>query len=225
METTENAPNTNVDDLLQQTEIGSIISKNKTAVISGVVLLLLLVVGYGFFSTYQGKVAQEVNNVSYRFATDVLTTLESKKLTPGKYVAQLEKMAKKVSYHEVLIPLFFKSMDELYKQGDLIAAEKVMDIVTKNYAKKNSYLDYFIYVRKVAILEDQKKYSEAVAILDKMVALPVKLMEAKTYLDLGRLYIKMGNKEKAKTALFYVIDNFTNEEFAKVARIYLAQIQ
>lgn len=225
METTENAQNTNVDDLLQQTEIGSLIAKNKMAVILGVVFILLAVVGYGFFSTYQGKVTREVNNTSYRFTQDVFTSLKDKKLSPGKFVAQLEAMASKVSYHDALIPLFFKSIDEVYKQGDLASAQRIIDSVSKNYSKKNSYLDYFIYVRKSAILEDQKKYSEAIEVLNKVISLPVKVMEAKTYLDLGRLYIKVGNKQKAKTSLFYVVDNFAKEEFAKLAHIYLAQIQ
>jgi predicted negative regulator of RcsB-dependent stress response len=225
METSENAKNTNVDDLLKQTEIGSFIAKNKTAVISVIVLVLLLVVGFGFYSTYQGKVTKEVTNVAYRFTNDVFAPLQAKKLSPGKFLAQLEGVAKDVSYHDSLIPLFFKSIDEVYKQGDLASARKIIDLVSKHYLKKNSYLDYFIFVREAVIFEDQKKYNDAIVVLNKIVSLPVKVMEAKTYLDLGRLYIKVGNKQKAKSSLFYVVDNFENEEFAKLAHIYLAKLQ
>jgi tetratricopeptide (TPR) repeat protein len=113
----------------------------------------------------------------------------------------------------------------LHLQGDMDAAKKVMVILQKHYLHKNSYIDYSIYVRQAVLDEDAKDYKGAIKSLNAVLSLPVKIMEAKTYLDLGRLYIKVGNREKAKSSLFYVVDNFAGEEFAKLAHLYLAQLK
>jgi predicted negative regulator of RcsB-dependent stress response len=225
MESNENAQNTNVDELLKETEIGSFIAKNKASVISGVVFLLLLVITYGFYTTHLEKLTAVASGNAYKFTQSAYKSLESGALTSGKYLSQLETELKNNDYHEAFIPVLFKSFDYLYKNKDLETAAKVIELVSKNYKHKNSYLDYFILVRQASLLEDEKKYKEAISTLNKITSLSVKVMEAKTYLDLGRLYILVGNKEKAKTSLFYVIDNFAQEDFAKVARIYLAKIQ
>ncbi len=225
MEATENAKNTNVDDLLQQTELGSFIARNKTGVIAGVVVLLLLVVGYGFYSTYQQKQQERVSAIAYDFSQKYVQQLTDKKITPSKFVAELEKVAAEGGYHEVLSSLLLRSFDLVYKEHDFASAQKIMDILTQHYLSKNAYLDYFILVRSAAVLEDQKRYKPAVDALKRITSLSVKVMEAKTYLDLGRLYMKLGNKEKAKSSFFYVIDNYTGQEFAKIAKIYLAKLQ
>ena len=49
-------------------------------------------------------------------------------------------------------------------------------------------------------------------------------MEDKVYLDLGILYLKKGNKEKAKASLDYVVEKSKDESLLKIARIYLSQI-
>jgi hypothetical protein len=50
-------------------------------------------------------------------------------------------------------------------------------------------------------------------------------MEDKLYLDLGRLYLSAGNKEKAKVNLQYLVDNGKDAEFMKIARLYLEDIE
>lgn len=225
MENNENAQNTNVDELLKETEVGSFIAKNKASVISGVVFLLLLVITYGFYTTHQEKLTEQASGNAYKFEQSAYQSLESGSLTAGKYLSQLETVIKTNDFHEAFIPVLFKSFDYLYKKKDFMTSAKIIDIISKHYSNKNGYLDYFILVRRASLLEDEKKYKEAIDVLNHINSLSVKVMEAKTYLDLGRLYILAGNKEKAKTSLFYVIDNFGQEDFAKVARIYLAKIQ
>ena len=51
------------------------------------------------------------------------------------------------------------------------------------------------------------------------------MFEGKTYLDLGRLYLKKGDKQKAKTSFQYVVDKAKDDpEFVKLAKIYLTKL-
>ena len=54
-----------------------------------------------------------------------------------------------------------------------------------------------------------------------MNASSVTLMESKVYLDLGRIYLKMGKKEDAMINFKYVVDHFSDSNFAKIAKLYL----
>ena len=50
-------------------------------------------------------------------------------------------------------------------------------------------------------------------------------MEDKTYLDLGILYLKTGNKDKAKTSFDYVLEKSKDETLLKITRIYLDELK
>ena len=216
---------TGVNELLGQTELGSFISKNKALIIGLVVSLLLGVIGYGVYSSYAKKNSDKFGNRIFKFHTKEFTSLKDKKLSPSAFWGSFEKLAKEVSYDEALLLLGIESFDVLRKQKGDVEAHKVISLLNTHFGKKNHYLSYFLLLREAVILEDLKQYDKAVVSLEKITTLSIKLMEAKTYLDLGRLYLKLNNKDKAKTSFYYVVDNFGNDEFGKMAKIYLSEIE
>ena len=216
---------TGVDELLGQTELGTFVSKNKGLIIGAVVFMLLAVIGYGGYSSYAKKNSEKYGNRIFVFHTQELAKLKDKKLSPSSYWGAFEKLSSEVSFDEGLLVLGVESFDILREQKSDTEAHKIISLLSKKFGKKNNYLTYFLLSREAVVLEDLKKYSEAINILETITSLPMKVMEAKTYLDLGRIYLKMNNKEKAKTSLYYVVDNFSEEEFSKMAKIYLAEIE
>ena len=216
---------TGVDELLGQTELGSFISRNRNLIIGVVVFLLFSVIGYGGYSTYATKNSEKYGNRIFEFHTSEFTNLKEKKMSPSAFWGAFEKLSKEVSYDESIILVGIESYDILREQKSDIEAQKVISLLNSKFGKKNHYLSYFLLSREAVVFEDLKKYKEAVSTLEKITTLSIKLMEAKTYLDLGRLYLKLNNKEKAKASFYYVVDNFGSDEFGKMAKIYLSEIE
>jgi outer membrane protein assembly factor BamD (BamD/ComL family) len=50
------------------------------------------------------------------------------------------------------------------------------------------------------------------------------MMKSKVALDLGRMYLLQNEKGKAQTQFDYIISNFPNDEYAKLAKLYLSQM-
>ena len=77
-----------------------------------------------------------------------------------------------------------------------------------------------------ALYEDMGKFNESYKVLQDMLKSPVKLLESKVYLDLGRIHLKRGEKEKAKTTFQYVIDNGkSGDDVVKMARLYMSNME
>ena len=71
----------------------------------------------------------------------------------------------------------------------------------------------------------QRKIDEAISLYERLLTQKVSVLTDKTYLDLGVLYLKKGNMEKAKSSLNYVIEKSKDDTLLKLARIYLADIK
>ena len=92
-------------------------------------------------------------------------------------------------------------------------------------AAKNDYAEYFILSRLAVVYEDLGQDQNAIDTLTKMNSKSLKIFEGKNYLDLGRLYLKQGNKEKAKASFTYVVEKAKDDsEFVKIAKLYLSKM-
>ena len=103
---------------------------------------------------------------------------------------------------------------------------EALEILTigQNLAK-NEYAEYFILSRLAVVYEDLGQDQKAIETLEKMNSKSFKIFEGKNYLDLGRLYLKQGNKEKAKASFTYVVEKAKDEsEFVKIAKLYLSKM-
>ncbi|CBW26822.1 putative membrane protein [Halobacteriovorax marinus SJ] len=219
---TTTTPHNPVDEALQETELGSFIAKNKTSVIGFVALIILGVFAWGGYSMYKGSKNDELSSVVFEFKNKNLENLTKKTMTGADYTAAYLEMAKSMSGFVGLTPLALASSDVLTSQGDLENSLKVLATVKD---QSQSYIKYFVYSRMAVNHEDLNQVDNAIADLEVIVKANIKVMESKTYLDLGRLYLKKGDKEKAKTNFQYVIDNMSQAEFVKLAKLYIAQME
>ena len=72
--------------------------------------------------------------------------------------------------------------------------------------------------------ENAGNNEKALESLESLVKSNVGFMEAKVYLDLGRLALSLGQTDKARSNLQWVIDKGNDAEMTLLAKLYLSQL-
>lgn len=216
---TEMAPNREIDQVLSQTEMGEWIAKNKTTVIVLLVVIIGGIFAWGGYSSMANKKAQEHAATVYSFQESTYTQLIEKKIEPSQFVQKYLALETKVSGFEGLAPVLIKAAGHLKTQGATAEVIQILEPGIKSF--KTPILLNIISLHLAAAYEDNKEPTKAIEVLENLNSSSLKLMEDKIYLDLGRLYLSTGNTEKAKVNLQYLVDNGTDAEFMKIARLYL----
>lgn len=223
---TTSTPNRDLNQILDEANVQSFMSKNKTALLAVLVLLIGAVIGFGFYMNYADKSKAEYNSDIHLYESTVLKDFSAKATdaTLAKKVeVDLKTLHSKVGDYIGLLPIVLKASDLLAAGGFFLEAKNVISIGEE--IASEDYAQYFVLSRKAAILEDLKEDKNAIEALEKLTSLTTKIFEGKTYLDLGRLYLKAGDKEKAKKNFTYVVEKAKDEaEFVKIAQLYLSKM-
>ena len=208
--------------IVDEGDVGSLVTKNKNALVAIVVAVLVAVAGFGLYSTLADKSKAEFNTKIYSFETSTLNTFDAK-ADPATLVNGIKNLQKEVGNYSGLVPVILKANDLLMSHSHLNQALEVLLIGQQ--ASKNDNSDYFILSRLAVVYEDLGQDQKAIETLEKMNSKSLKIFEGKNYLDLGRLYLKQGNKEKAKASFTYVVEKVKDEsEFVKIAKLYLSKM-
>ncbi len=222
-----NAPsapqNRNIDQILDESNIQSFLIKNKTLFIVLVALIIAAVVGFGIYRHFDDKSQTVFNSEIYTFETTFLKSYQTTKSDPKLLVEEMSKLNTKMNGYIGLVPLVIKTSDALVANNHLAEASIVLSMGEES--SDSDYATYFILSRKAAVQEDLGQNAEAIETLLKLNTQSTKIFEGKNYVDLGRLYLKAGDKDKARTSFKYVVDNAKDEvEFVKLAQLYLAKM-
>lgn len=224
--TTTTATNRDINEILTETKAQSFLVQNKVAVYSVIGLIVASIVGFGLFKTFADKSQSAYNAKIYAFETTVLKDYlanpidakAAKTLESGVQALHLE-----MGEYLGLLPTVIKASDALVANAHLPEARAILVIGEK--ISNDDYSDYFILSRQAVVYEDMGEDKLAIETLEKMTSQSVKIFEGKTYLDLGRLYLKTGNKEKAKKSFTFVVEKAKDEaEFVKIAQLYLSKL-
>jgi predicted negative regulator of RcsB-dependent stress response len=222
MSDTTTTPNRNINQIIDDGDVGSIVTKNKNVLTAIIAAIVVAVVGFGIYSSFADKSKAEFNSKIYSFETSVLKGFNDKS-DPKAMVQGVKNLHKEIGNYSGLIPVVIKSADVLMETNHLDESLEVLN--TGLSAAKNDYAEYFILSRMAVVQEDLGQNQAAIDTIEKMNAKSVKIFEGKNYLDLGRLYLKMGNKEKAKASFTYVVEKTKDEsEFVKLAKLYLSKM-
>lgn len=220
--TPTSTPNRNINQIMNEDDVGTILAKNKNAVVAILISLVVAVVGFGLYSSFADKSKAAFNSKVFAFENSTLKSA-NEKTDPKTLVEGIKSLQKEIGNYAGLLPAVIKTSDLLVAQNHLNEALEVLKIGEQ--VAKNEYANYFIMSRLAVVYEDLGKDSDAVSVLEKMNSQSVKIFEGKNYLDLGRLYLKMGNKEKAKASFTYVVEKAKDEaEFVKIAKLYLSTL-
>lgn len=215
-------PSNSLSAALNSTEMGSFISRHLALVISLVVLLIVGIFGYGLYS-YQASQQNQVHaETLYRFQQAEMEAFTSGETSVAEFMEKFKGIQTEVGSFDGLSSLVIQVSDELLKRGQWEEALVALKMISEH--KSNPYLHFFIATREAAALEDLGRYQDAVVVLEGLRSSPVKLMEDKLYLDLGRLYLKLDDKEKARMSFEHVTTIMAQSEFASLAKLYLQEL-
>ena len=206
-------------------DITAFFSKYKIPIISLVGIAIFGILFFGWFSNYKETKNEEFSKKIYQFSLSDANSIDRKKFDVGSYVNSVKDLFRDTEGFEGIFPLLLSSADKLFQKGDLKESLELLLLGEENFASSNPYKAFFIRSRLAAVYEDLGSLAKSSEVLKKLLKSPVKLMELKVYLDLGRLYLKQGNQDKAKTTFQYVVDNGRmGDEVTKVAKLYLSDL-
>jgi len=210
-----------VDEELNRTEIGQFVARNKVLVISVIVAAFLGVSIWGFTTHTSQKQQQVLSQVIYDFEKNTLKQLEDKKIDGKDYVNKFAELLKVTGSYSGALTLSIQSADIFIERGELNFAKEILEKAQNELNGSNPFVSWFLNNRLAVVYEDSNDLEKAVTYLKKMNSSQVALMESKVYLDLGRIYLKMGKKDDAMINFKYVVDHFSDSNFAKIAKLYL----
>lgn len=222
MSSSATSSQTALHDALNQTEVGAFIAKHLVLFISLIVLLIFGVIGWGVY-TYQGQQKNAVYaQAVHEFTQDSFTKFELNNLSVEEFLKGYEALVAETEGSIVLAPLAVQASDVLLSKSLWEQALQVLAPLEKH--KNDPFVHFFVATRQAVAYEDLGSYDKAITVLENLNTSSVKMMEDKVYLDLGRLYMRTGNTEKARLSFEHVTKVMAQSEFSALAHLYLNQL-
>jgi predicted negative regulator of RcsB-dependent stress response len=210
-------------DALNSTEFGSFIARHLNIVVTLLVLVVVGIFGYGIFRYQQERKFEAHAQTLFQFESTELKALSNNEASVTEFMSKLRGIQDEVGSYVGLTPLVLQASDELSNRGQWDEALEALKMVSQH--KRNPYIHIFIAHREARAYEDLGKYREAIGVLEGLRSNSVKLLEDKLYLDLGRLYKRVGDTEKARLSFEYILKlPMAQEEFATMARLFLSEL-
>lgn len=213
-----------LDATLERTDFGHIINENKRPILIVGAIILLLIAGYSILDTVQSNKRSERLDEVFKKEQAVFGAYFDGKLDDAGFKKALAGVSNEFQAEPNFIPDMLKGLNKLEENKALDSA--TIDVALSWLAKmdKKNPLYLFAAIRMSAILEDQGQAAKAITMLEELLANKTELMLDRIHLDLGRLYLAQGNKDKAKTHLTKVTELEGESEFKSIAKIYLSEI-
>lgn len=210
-----------LEQTLNKTDLGHTIYENRKVFFAALVAVLVGCLGYVFWKQQSHKSAQDTSLKVFEFQNGAWADAKAGKTAPADLVKTFEGLDDATKKAPVMIPVALEIGKFLYDKGQLAEAEAILSKVES----KHPVSSFFVGMQRAAILEKLGKTDEAISVLEPLAQNKEALMPAKISLDLGRLYLMKGEKGKAQTQFDYIINTFPNDDQAKLAKLYLAQIK
>ena len=206
------------------TDTESLFNKYKVPAISLIVVLLLIPIWFGAYIHLKGEKEEGYGEKIYKFSQEKVPALKDDKLKASDFVTDFKALMEETDYFRANLPLLVEASDELVKQNNLNEAKDLLELADQKFAGKNEYNKFLIVVRLSSIYEDLGDVDKSIALLEGLLGSGQKLLEGKNHLDLGRFYLKKGDKEKAREKFLHVLNNFDEENYQKLARLYMSRL-
>lgn len=217
--TPSDVPNTSFDDLLNQTDIGSVIAKNKSAFATLLIVIIVGIIGGGFYKHMSKKNNAQYADKIYTFKENELKNFKEKKIEAKKLVELFAVLAKDVKENDSLFLFGIEVVDLLMNSENFSEGLEVIKIVEGiNSSTIGSFL---VASRKAVLFEDLNRTDDAISTLEKALSSSNKVFELKVYFDLGRLYLMKGDKDKSMKSFKYVLDNDKKGDFKRLVTAFM----
>lgn len=226
----QTGPEAQVVTELNDTELGAWIVRNKILLTILLVVILGCLGGLGVYNAQTKKRNLAFSSRLYQFDQKFRGLLEVEKdgakevekIDPQALASAYQDLVNEVGAFDALVPLALKYSDFLVTNGNIAEAEGILRPVRE---ASSPFARFFVGLRLASVYEDLGKTEEAIGILEGINSDGLKLLEEKTYLDLGRLYLKKGDRAKAVKSFEYVANHLAQEDFKKLAKLYLEKLK
>lgn len=195
------------------------LKKYRVPIIVGIVVLLAFPLVYGVYNNLKEKKQAKYGDQVFAFSQKELKELKDGNLKPSDFINSFSKLQDDTSNFSSNLPVLLEAAEILNEKNELAAAKEILELGQKNYT--NKYAKILLGLRLSAVYEDLGENDKAITLLEEMINSKTKILEGKIYLDLGRLYKKVNNPAKAKEKFQYVLNNFDEEVYKKLAQLNL----
>ena len=211
-----------LEETLNKTDLGHVIYENRKLFFLILLGALVVAMGIIFWKQSQKSEAMETSLKVFEFQSGPWKNAKEDKLTPVDLVKSFELLPEEVRQSPTMVPVALEMGKFLYDKGNFNEASQVLKGASS--PKHQMISNFFLSLQSAVVLEKLGKIDEAISVLTPLAQVKEGLMPAKIYLELGRLYLLKGDKSQAQTQFDYILSTYPNDDFAKMAKLYRAQI-
>ncbi|HXH74229.1 MAG TPA: tetratricopeptide repeat protein [Bacteriovoracaceae bacterium] len=211
-----------LEQSLNKTDFGHVLYEYRKLFLGALLAILVGVTGWVLWNESKKSSALNDSVKVFEFQTTVWKDAQAGKIPPADLVKSFNDLDKAVQTAPVMLPVALEMGKFLFEKEAYAEADSVLSKVEGNV--KNPVGSFFVGLQRSVVQEKMGNIDGAIASLEALAKNKEVLMPAKISVDLARLYIAKGDKGKAQTQLDYVINTFPNDEQAKVAKLYQAQM-
>lgn len=210
-----------ISQTLNKTDFGHMIYENRKILFGILIATLLGVTGYLIWKQTQESAAVTTSEEVFKFQSTTWTEAKAGKTAPADLVKSFNGLSQDVQQAPVMMPIVLEMGQFLHDKGALAEADSIL----AKASETNHVLgQFFVGMQRIVVLEKLGKTDEAISVLEKMSSTKDIPMPQKVALELGRLYLLKGEKGKAQTQFQNVVSQYPNDEYAKIAKLYLGQL-
>lgn len=209
-----------IEKQLDKTDFGHFVYTYRKLLIAVFVAIVVGATGYLLWKQSKESSALKRADEVYSFAASSWAEAKSGKLAPEVLVKNFNSLAADVRQSPSMVPVVLEMGSFLAEKGLHSEANEIL----KNANGLDELGNYFVGMQRVVVLEKLGKDDEAISILEGLNSQKNLPLPQKVSLELGRFYMKKGDKGKAQTQFQDVVSNYPNDEYAKIAKLYLIQL-
>ncbi len=209
-----------IEQQLDKTDFGHFVYTYRKLLLAVFVAIVLGATGYLLWKQSKESSALKRADEVYTFASTSWAEAKSGKLTPEVLVKNFNSLPDDVRQAPSMVPVVLEMGNFLADKGLFSEANEIL----KSASGLDELGNYFIGMQRVVILEKLGQDDEAISILEGLNAKKGLPLPQKVSLELGRFYMKKGDKGKAQSQFQEVISSYPNDDYAKIAKLYLIQL-
>lgn len=211
-----------LEQTLNKTDFGHTIYEYRKILLALIVVIFVGVVGWVLWMNSQESAAMDNSEEVYEFQSGVWSEAKEGKVTPSDLGKSFSALSEKVQTAPIMVPIVLEMSKFLYDKNSFEEAEMILSKVDGSL--KHPVTASFVAMQRAVVLEKLGNVDGAIATLEAINKQKEVLLPAKLSVELGRLYLKKGEKGKAQTQFENVVNTYPNDDQARVAKLYLAQL-
>ena len=212
-----------IEKEMEKTDFGHLVNTNKKSILIGGALIIVMILGYSGFTAMQKSGVEKSQNQAFLTKKLVFTPYIESKIKADAFIVNLKSIQKDIVANHSLFPTLFLAVDKLTADGKGAEATEALALWAGKLSK-SAPLYFYSMVKLAPMYEDLGNNKMAIETLENILGQNLDLMRDKLSLDLGRMYLSAGQKEKAKDKFNFVIGKYPNTEFSKLAKLYLGKL-